>query len=103
MFSMPEALPEHHRARQAQLETSLKSGKTRQLIMLLRDLSWKKWSDRLNSTDSQLRNRIEKRLITELAAHPNMSTVSVRQRVREIVEVAMQKHEATLCSQTAKA
>lgn len=93
MYDTPQELPDNHRVRQTEIETVLKNGKVRQLICMLRDLSWKEWNQKLTATDSRLRNRVQKRIVMELAATPSMTAQIMRERIVNLIEQAMQKHQ----------
>lgn len=103
MYEPPQELSDNHRARQTEIESVLKTGKVRQLIRMLRDLSWKEWSQKLTATDSRLRNRIQKRIVMELAATPSMTAQIMRDRITTLIEQAMLKHQEALPPQIANA
>lgn len=93
MASNPEELDDHHRTRQGDIERRIKSGKSRAMVKALRDLCWRETRHRLTNADSRLRDRIQDKLVKELALRPSMTLRDAKARMTVIIQEAMRKHE----------
>ncbi|MCB0077828.1 MAG: hypothetical protein KDD73_10480 [Anaerolineales bacterium] len=73
LAAAPEALNDHYRSRQADVESKLRSGDPIALAEAVRDLHRRKVEDSLTRRDSQLLHEAEEMLATEISATMEMS------------------------------
>lgn len=89
----PEELSDHHRSRQSSLEDKIKTGKPKMLAQVLRDLAYRRHTDRkLTTTDKKLETRAQKRLLNELSMGMSVTTQTARKRLNMLLTEAMETY-----------
>ncbi len=88
----PEELPDNHQSRQLTLKSKLRSGKARQIVQVLRDLSWREQTGHLTPTDSRLKEAAFEKIVQELALGPKLAADTARARLEEMLDKAINTH-----------
>ncbi len=94
LFSLPELLPDAHRARHATLERRTTTHDPRALAAVLRDLCWREYVSKLSAADRRFRQQVREQLINELKLGMEANASQVQQRLDALVMRAMDHHMA---------
>jgi RNA polymerase-interacting CarD/CdnL/TRCF family regulator len=88
--AIPQSLPKDYKRRRAQLEAEVHSGNPVEIAKAVRDLTWRKESDRLSTSDSQLLTKGREMLIEEIALVTESETYDASQRVDQALTIAIE-------------
>lgn len=90
----PVALDDNYRTRQARMREKIGSGEPLKVAEALRDLAWREHTDRLTKIDTDLKRGAQKMLIGELAAHSQTTLKAATQKLNNLLNRAIRKHDA---------
>ena len=93
MDGAPEPLDDDYRARHAHIKAVLKGGHPRQLLLMLRDLSWREKHQDLTTTDQRLQQSIRRRIVRELALQSSETLIDTRHTLQELIDQSLTQFE----------
>lgn len=78
---MPQGLPSHFKNRKQEIETLIHSGSPTKIAKAVRELTWRKKSENLSTSDNQMLAKGRKMLIEEIALVTESEESEARHRV----------------------
>ena len=88
----PEELSDQHRSRQPHIQAKIRSNDPRKVAQVVRDLLWRKHSDRLTDTDQRLLDEAREKLLRELKLSPDINTAT--KKLNKIIDEAIASYVA---------
>lgn len=96
MANPPDDLPEDKRVREANMKQRWATSEAKDIISLLRDITWYGQAHNLNASDRQMKSRAIELISHELALCADMEIDSASTSVNALLESAIDSHLASL-------
>lgn len=89
MAQAPRQLPDHYKKRRRELEAAVESGYPLKLAETIRDLTWRKHNNKLNTSERTMLTESRKRVIMEIALVTDQTKKEVRRKVDAALRQAL--------------